>query len=79
MHNPGFPEPLAVGGPFGALAGWWRGDFGFPEARRAGLAVDGPRPLARAFPGWFDRYLVADVAPAVAAAAHAASAEEASP
>ena len=63
-HNPGFPEPLCVRGPLSALVAWWRGDAGFAEAQRMGLAVDGPRPLARAFPGWFDRYLFAGVPPA---------------
>lgn len=63
-HNPGFPEPLCVQGPLAALVAWWRGDAGFPEARRMGLAVQGPRPLARAFPGWFLRYQFADIASA---------------
>ena len=63
-HNPGFPETLAVGGPLGALAGWWRGDFSFAEARRRGIALAGPRAMTGAFPDWFDRYLFADVAPA---------------
>jgi DNA-binding HxlR family transcriptional regulator len=65
-HNPGFPEPLCVRGPLPALAAWWRGDMDFPEARRNGLAVTGPRPLARAFPGWFDRYRLAHIGPAPA-------------
>jgi DNA-binding HxlR family transcriptional regulator len=65
-HNLGFPEPLVVRGSLGALAGWWRGDFDFLEARRRGLELDGPRALIRAFPGWFERYLFADVAPAPA-------------
>jgi DNA-binding HxlR family transcriptional regulator len=63
-RNPGFPEPLRVRSPLAALVAWWRGDLGFAEAERAGLAVDGPRSLARAFPSWFDRYLFAHVAPA---------------
>ena len=63
-HNPGFPEPLCVQGPLAALVAWWRGDAGFAEARRMGLAVQGPRPLARAFPGWFLRYQLAGIAPA---------------
>jgi DNA-binding HxlR family transcriptional regulator len=63
-HNPGFPEPLKVGGPLGALAGWWRGDMDFPEARRTGLSVEGPKPLVRAFPTWFSLYAFADTAPA---------------
>ncbi|AVO43604.1 winged helix-turn-helix transcriptional regulator [Phreatobacter cathodiphilus] len=63
-HNPGFPEMLEVSGPLGALAGWWRGDLSFAEARRRGLALSGPRSMTGAFPRWFDRYLFADVAPA---------------
>jgi DNA-binding HxlR family transcriptional regulator len=65
-HNPGFPEPLRVRGPLAALVRWWRGDASFAEAQRAGLALVGPRPLARAFPGWFERYQLAHVAPAPA-------------
>ena len=52
------PSPLAP------LVAWWRGDTGFPEAQRAGLSLSGPRPLARAFPGWFHRYQLAGIAPA---------------
>ena len=63
-HNPGFPEPLRVHGPLSALVAWWRGDAGFAEAKRMGLAIDGPRMLARAFPGWFDRYKFAHIGPA---------------
>ena len=63
-QNPGFPEPLAVGGKLSALVAWWRGDAEFAEARRSGLSVDGPRALTRAFPGWFERYQLADIGPA---------------
>jgi hypothetical protein len=63
-HNPGYPEPLSLRGPLAAVAGWWRGDFSFREAQRRGLRIEGARTLVRAFPGWFDRYLFADVAPA---------------
>jgi DNA-binding HxlR family transcriptional regulator len=63
-HNPGFPEPLCVRGPLSALAAWWRGDTGFAEARRMGLALEGPRTLVRAFPDWFDRYQFAHIRPA---------------
>jgi hypothetical protein len=62
-HNPGFPE-LAVRGPLAALAGWWRGDLSFLAAQRAGLAVEGPKTLARAFSRWFQRYLFVAVRPA---------------
>ncbi|MDP3544824.1 MAG: winged helix-turn-helix transcriptional regulator [Phreatobacter sp.] len=63
-HNPGFPEPLSLGGPVAALAGWWRGDTTFAEARRRGLTVSGNKALVAAFPGWFERYLFANVAAA---------------
>jgi DNA-binding HxlR family transcriptional regulator len=63
-HNPGFPEPLCVRGPLSALVAWWRGDMPFLQAQRMGLAVEGPRSLTRAFPGWFEGYLFASVAPA---------------
>jgi DNA-binding HxlR family transcriptional regulator len=63
-HNPGFPEPLCIRGPLSALVAWWRGDAGFGEAQRMGLAISGPKTLARAFPRWFDRYLFAHVGPA---------------
>jgi hypothetical protein len=64
-RNPGFPEPLCVRFRLPALAAWWRGDVSFAEARRMGLALEGPKALARAFPGWFDRYLFAEVESAV--------------
>ena len=63
-QNPGYPEPLSLGGPLAAFVGWWRGDLSFREAQRSGLRIDGPSALIRAFPGWFDRYLFADVTPA---------------
>ena len=63
-HNPGFPEPLCLGGPVTALAGWWRGDTTFAEARRRGLTLTGTRALVAGFPNWFQRYLFADVAAA---------------
>jgi DNA-binding HxlR family transcriptional regulator len=64
-QNPGFPEPLCMRTPLPALVGWWRGDVGFAEAQRMGLGLEGPRALVRAFPGWFERYLFAEVRPAV--------------
>ncbi|TCR64082.1 helix-turn-helix domain-containing protein [Bosea sp. BK604] len=63
-QNLGFPEPLCVRARMPALVAWWRGDVSFVEAQRLGLAVEGPRALARAFPTWFERYLFAHVAPA---------------
>jgi hypothetical protein len=52
-----------VKSPLAALVSWWRGDATFAEAQRVGLTVEGPRPLARAFPDWFERYLFASVEP----------------
>jgi hypothetical protein len=63
-HNPGFPEPLTVRSSLAAMVAWWRGDVGFVAAQRMGLAIDAPRALARAFPGWFERYQFADIQPA---------------
>lgn len=63
-HNPGYPEPISLCGSLAALVSWWRGDLDFREAQRSGLRIEGPRPLIRAFPGWFDCYLFADVKPA---------------
>ena len=62
-QNPGFPEPLRVRTRLPVLAAWWRGDVAFAEARRMGLAVEGPKALVRAFPDWFARYLFAEVYP----------------
>jgi len=62
-QNPGFPEPLRVKASLACLVAWWRGDIGFIEAQRAGLSIEGPRALARAFPGWFHRYPFAGVKP----------------
>jgi DNA-binding HxlR family transcriptional regulator len=64
MQNPGFPEPLRVRSRLASLVAWWRGDVGFAEAQRLGLAIDGPRALVRAFPTWFERYVFAEIAPA---------------
>jgi DNA-binding HxlR family transcriptional regulator len=64
-QNPGFPEPLRIRARLPALVAWWRGDVSFAEAQRMGLTVEGPRELAKAFPDWFERYLFAEVGPAV--------------
>jgi DNA-binding HxlR family transcriptional regulator len=63
-QNPGFPEPVCVRGPLAALVAWWRGDVSFVEARRMGLAIDGPKAFTRAFAGWFDLYPFALIGPA---------------
>ncbi len=61
--NPGFPEELCLRADRRTLIGWWRGDLTLTQARSAGLLLDGRREWVRAFPGWFDRYLFAGVAP----------------
>jgi len=63
-QNPGFPEAVRVKAPLAALVAWWRGDLSFIEAQRIGLSLEGARADVRAFPGWFERYQFADVAPA---------------
>ena len=62
--NPGFPERLRVRGPLRTLVGWWRGDFSLADARHAGMTIEGPRDWVRAFPKWFQRYALAEIAPA---------------
>lgn len=62
--NPGFPEVIRIRAKLPAMVAWWRGDVSFLEAQRMGLAIEGPKALVRAFPGWFDRYMFADVEPA---------------
>jgi hypothetical protein len=64
--NPGYPEELRLRASRRTLIGWWRGDLSFRQALDAGLRLEGPRDLVRAFPGWFERYLFAAVAPAPA-------------
>lgn len=63
-QNPGFPEPLVVRGPLAALVAWWRGDARWTEAQRMGLALDGTKGLARAFPDFFELYMFAHIPPA---------------
>lgn len=62
-HNPGFPEPLCVRSSLSTLVAWWRGDVSFLEAQRRSLVIEGPRALARAFPGWFDLYQFGHIGP----------------
>lgn len=61
--NPGFPEELCLRADRRTLTGWWRGDLTLPQARAAGLVLEGRREWVRAFPGWFERYVFAGVAP----------------
>jgi hypothetical protein len=72
LQNPGFPEPLRVRARLPVMIAWWRGDTGLPEARRAGLTIEGPKALVRAFPDWFERYLFASVEPVTAPARQSA-------
>jgi DNA-binding HxlR family transcriptional regulator len=62
-HNPGFPE-LMVRARLPALISWWRGDATFVQARRMGVSITGAKALVRAFPQWFERYQLAEIAPA---------------
>jgi len=64
-ENLGFPEPLTLHGKFPALVAWWRGDCDFAAAKRAGLRLEGSRTAMRAFPTWFQRYLLAGIEPAL--------------
>ena len=67
--NPGFPEELHLRADRRTLIGWWRGDLTFRQAVAAGLLLEGQREYVRAFPTWFERYLLAAVRPAAAAPA----------
>jgi len=66
--NPGFPEELHLRADRPTLVGWWRGDLTFRQALAKGLALEGRREYVRAFPSWFERYLLAAVPPAEAGA-----------
>lgn len=68
-QNPRFPEQLHIRASLRILTAWWRGDLSFAKARAAGMAIEGRREWVRAFPTWFERYLLAEVAPAVEPAA----------
>ena len=61
--NAGFPVELEVRAPLRTLTAWWRGDISLGQARAAGLVLGGRREWVRAFPRWFERYLLADVPP----------------
>jgi DNA-binding HxlR family transcriptional regulator len=63
-ENPGFPEELCLRASLRTLTAWWRGDLSLAEARAEGLVVEGSRARVREFPRWFERYLLAEVAPA---------------
>ena len=61
--NQGFPEELRVRASLRTLTAWWRGDISLTEARSEGMIIQGRRECVRAFPRWFERYLLADVRP----------------
>jgi DNA-binding HxlR family transcriptional regulator len=63
--NPGFPEELRITTPLRTLTAWWRGDMSLADARAEGLLIEGRREWVRAFPKWFERYLFAEVTPAI--------------
>ena len=63
-ENPGFPEELRLRASLRTLTSWWRGDVSLTGARAEGMLIEGKREHVRAFPGWFERYLFAAVAPA---------------
>ena len=60
-ENPGFPEIVTLRGKFPALVAWWRGDCDLASARRAGLRLEGSQAAIRAFPTWFQLYLLAGI------------------
>jgi DNA-binding HxlR family transcriptional regulator len=62
--NPGFPEEVTLRASRRTLIRWWRGDLTWRQARAEGLVLDGRLEWIRAFPGWFERYAFAAVAPA---------------
>jgi len=62
-ENPGFPEELCLRASLRTLTAWWRGDLSLSQARAEGMIVEGSRDRVRAFPGWFERYLFAEVPP----------------
>ena len=53
MKDPGFEVNLTVRADVGALARVWAGHLLWADAvRTGGIKLDGPAPLAQAFPGW---------------------------
>ena len=60
-ENAGFPEIVTVRGKLPALISWWRGDCDLAAAKRAGLRLEGTQAAIRAFPSWFQLYLLASI------------------
>jgi hypothetical protein len=64
--NPGFPDELRLCASLRTLTRWWRGDASLADARAEGMTIEGRRERVRAFPTFFERYLLAEVVPATA-------------
>ncbi len=62
--NAGFPVEIHLRAPLRTLTAWWRGDVSLVQARSAGLVLTGRPAWVRAFPRWFERYVLAGVPPA---------------
>jgi hypothetical protein len=63
--DPGFDVDLLVTCDTLAMHRIWIGHLTFPAALRRGLVrIEGPRELARAFPGWLQLSMFAHVVPA---------------
>ena len=68
VSDPGFTPDLIVRAETEAFARWYMGQLSWAELLRAGrVSIDGPRALARAFPGWTDRSRYAPLEAAMAA------------
>ena len=53
LKDPGFGIDLVVAAELGAFTRVWLGDVSFEQALRSrDIRLEGPRELARAFPGW---------------------------
>jgi DNA-binding HxlR family transcriptional regulator len=62
LRDPGYDVALVVRADASTMARFWTGHVSFEEAvASGGLAVEGPRELARAFPGWLLRSRFAGV------------------
>jgi DNA-binding HxlR family transcriptional regulator len=81
LKDPGHEVDVVVRADLAALTRVWMGDLAWSEAIRDGrIALDGPRELVRAFPGWLGLSLFASVPrPGAAAGRPAGKAPAASP
>jgi len=55
-HGEGFEPDLEVRGDTRTIIRWWLGELSWPEARRTGISMTGPRDLQRRFHDWFLGY-----------------------